>query len=146
MSAEKPQDQTTPPFPEKPTGLKTQGVAEEPRRGSFLLGLTGIALGTAGAFYALQWLREMNYRAPFLTGVLAGLFCLFLARRKSWVLGGLCAATTLCAALLYEWILSREIENYAFFDYLARLPDQDPKTLAFAGGGALLALWIGSGR
>ena len=137
-------------MPVKPHG-GDQHAAEtaRPKRGvalSTLLGLLGAAAGGLLGWWLFFLIARQGFYAVALPGALLGLGCGWLSRRKSTVLGVVCAAAGLVLGVLAEWRFAPFLKDRSLSFFLAHLHKLSWVTQVLILAGAALAFWFGRGR
>jgi hypothetical protein len=79
-------------------------------------------------------------------GALIGLGAALAAQGRSVLLGLICAAAAVAAAILIEWAVFPFIKDKSLSFFLAHLHQLRPMTMIMIGLGGVLAFWLGQGR
>ena len=119
------------------------------QRDSILAMLRGLAGGVAGGvagYFVFIWLAGQGFYALTLPGALLGLGCGWASRRKSIVLGVLCAVMGLALGIVSDWRVKVPIGDGSLWGYVMNLHQRNAMTLIFLALGVLFAYWFGLGR
>ena len=114
---------------------------------SAVLGVAGGMVGGVVGYYLFGLLVSVGLYALLLPGALLGWGSGLAARQRSVARGVLCAVAALGLGLYCDWSFFPFAADQSPGYFLTHLGDLDNVgiTLAMVVGGALLALWLGTG-
>ena len=134
---------------DKPFGPPDESGPKWIRLSDIFVVLRGIAGGIVGGvigYFIFRWLVRQGMYGMMIPGALIGLGAGLAARRKSTVLGVVCAAGALVTAVVIEWHLFPFAKDESFAFFLAHLHHLSPMKLIMIGLGGVFAFWFGQGR
>lgn len=106
------------------------------------LGLVGAAAGGALGFFAFGWLWKQGFYALALPGVLLGVGCGLLFKRRSMPMAVLCGLAGLALGILAEWHHRPFVKDASFTYFVTHLHQLRPFTLLMLALGALGGFWF----
>ena len=134
----------TQPTGESQTHLYTKGQSL-PMRDLVLGALGGIA-GASLGYILFHIIARQGFYALVLPGALTGIGCGSLSRRRSIMLGIVCALVGTLAGFFTEWSFAPFTQDNSFGYFISHLHGLRPFTQLLIVVGGILAFWFGLGR
>lgn len=108
-------------------------------------GMAGAIAGGALAYFLFEWLLRHGLYAIALPGALVGISCAMLSRRKSNLLGALCALAGLALAIYLEWSNFPLVADPRLAYFVSHLQDVSAPTLLMILLSGVFGFWFGRG-
>jgi len=112
---------------------------------AYLRGILGGAVGGAGGYFIFHWLIGRGLYSVMLPGVLFGLVCGLLSRKRSLGLATLSLSAGLALGLYTEWSWAPFAADDSLVYFLTHLMDLKPNTKIMVILGGVVGFWLGWG-
>jgi hypothetical protein len=110
------------------------------------LGIVGAVAGAVIGHFAFLWIARQGFYAIMLPGVLIGMGCGALSKRRSIGLGIFCGLLSLAVGIFTEWRFAPFIKDKSFGFFLSHLHKLPHLTIILIAVGAVFGFWSGMGR
>jgi len=108
-------------------------------------GMIGTALGAVLGYFAFLWIAKQGFYALALPGVLMGLGCALLAKRRSMAMAAACGVLAVVVGLFCEWRFAPFTKDGSLGFFLTHLHQLRPLTLIMLVLGGVFAFWFALG-